>query len=78
MIRGQRSIAQICSGFGIHPTQARIWKEKAIEGLGVIFTDGVKSELVKKDELIDELYTEIGRAKTELDWLKKKMGMSTQ
>ena len=33
--------------------------------MGVIFTDEVQSELVKKDESIDESYTEIGRAKTE-------------
>lgn len=28
----------------------------------------------EKDELIDELYRQVGQLKIELDWLKKKLG----
>lgn len=30
----------------------------------------------QKDELIDELYKQIGQLKVELDWLKKNMGIA--
>lgn len=76
LIRETDTIAQICSRFGIHPTQAGKWKQQAIKGLGLIFSDKSSDELKRKDQTIDELYRQIGQLKVELDWLKKKMGAS--
>lgn len=66
-------ISVICSKYSIHPTQARRWKNQAIEGLSVIFEDKLKPELKEKDELIEELYKQVGQLKVEHDWLKKKV-----
>lgn len=75
MIKGNQTAAQICSQFGIHSTQARRWKEKAVEGLEVIFSNGIKNELTSKNELIDQLYKQVGQLKVESDFLKKKIGL---
>lgn len=74
-IKQEKTLREICSQFSIHPTQARRWKEKALEGLEVIFSDGIKSELRQKNELIEQLYQQIGRLKVEADFLKKKIGL---
>ena len=76
MIKGVDSVAQICSRYGIHPSQAHKWKAQAVEGLETIFADKPNSALKEKNELIEELYKQIGQQKVELDWLKKKTGAS--
>jgi transposase-like protein len=73
MIKGANSISSICSRYGIHPSQAHKWKHQALEGLEVIFAGKPNSALKEKNELIDELYKQIGQLKVELDWLKKKV-----
>jgi transposase-like protein len=75
VIKEEKTLREICSQFSIHPTQARRWKEKALEGLEVIFSNGIKSELRQKNELIEQLYQQVGQLKVETDFLKKKMGL---
>ncbi len=75
LIKETDTIAAICSKYSIHPTQARRWKEKAIESLQVGFNgadNSVVRELRETKELNEELFKQIGQLKVELDWLKKK------
>lgn len=72
IIRGKEPMTVICSRNGIHPTQARRWKDEAVESMKSSFGKGNQTELKKKDELIDELYRQIGQLTVERDWLKKK------
>lgn len=73
MIKETDKVANICSRYSIHPSQAHKWKNQALEGLEIIFTDKIKPELKAKDELIEELYKQVGQLKVEHDWLKKKV-----
>jgi transposase-like protein len=73
MIKGTETVAQICSRYGVHPSQAHKWKVQAMEGLASIFAGKPNAALREKNELIDELYKQVGRLQTELDWLKKKL-----
>lgn len=77
LLKQEKTMSQICSEFRIHPTQARRWKEKALEGMkGSLNGTGVSQKLEDNAELIEELYKQIGRLKVESDWLKKKVGYS--
>lgn len=74
LIKETDTIAAICSRHSIHPTQAGVWKQQALETLKTAFAGPAKkSEVKQKDELIEELYKQIGQQKVELDWLKKKV-----
>ncbi len=73
MIKGAETVAQICSRYGVHPSQAHKWKVQAVDGLETIFADKPNSVLKEKNELIEELYKQVGQLKVELDWLKKKV-----
>jgi len=75
MLKGEKTLSQICSHFGIHHSQAYRWKNKALEGLETVLANGFKTEVKKKDELVQELYQQIGQLKVESDWLKKKIGL---
>ena len=73
-IKGQRTVSEIASEYGVHPNLITKWKKQVIEESPGIFSD--KKERVEKQslELESELYRQIGQLKVELDWLKKKSG----
>jgi len=76
MIKGDKTIAEICSEYGIHATQAGIWRNKALKAIENGF-DGnpeLEGKLKQKEATIDELHKKIGKTQMELEWLKKKMG----
>ena len=73
MIKDSDTVANICSKYSIHPSQAHKWKSQVLEGLELIFIDKPRSELKEKNDLIEELYKQIGQLKVELDWMKKKV-----
>ena len=76
MIRQKETVAIICSRYSIHPTQANRWKDKALEIMAAGFNNKSIAKQKQKNELIDELYKQIGQLKVELDWLKKNMGVA--
>jgi len=73
-IRGLRTVNEIASEHGVHPTQVTQWKKQAVAGLAEVFSNGRARQDQAESELRDRLYEEIGRLKFELDWLKKKLG----
>ena len=78
LLKQEETINQICSRYGIHPTQARRWKEQALANLTSSFEgNSIIQQLKAKQDLVDELYREVGQLKVELDWLKKKMGLTS-
>jgi putative transposase len=71
-VKGEKTIAQISSEFGIHPNQIRQWRRHLLEVLPDVFSDRRKKADRERNELEDELYRQIGQLKVELEWLKKK------
>jgi transposase-like protein len=74
-IKGQKTVNEIASAYGIHPHQVTQWKKQALEQLPDIFSNGRARDRLADEELRDRLYQEIGQLKVELDWLKKKSGL---
>ncbi len=75
MIKEIENQSTICSRYSVHPTLGRRWKDEALAAIENQFSErGRVSEAKAKDELIEELYKQIGQLKVELDWLKKKFG----
>ena len=70
-IKGELTLNQITSKYGVHSTQINRWKQQALEAVKQGFTG--KNDCVQKNEqkLIEQLYTQIGQMKVELDFLKK-------
>ena len=68
-VKGEKTIAQISSEFGIHPNQIRQWRRHLLEVLPDVFSDRRKKADRERNELEDELYRQIGQLKVELEWL---------
>jgi transposase-like protein len=75
-IKGQKTIQEIASHYGVHPNQVTKWKRQAIEGAASIFADRRTQSDTSDEALKAELYQQIGQLQVELDWLKKKSGLS--
>jgi transposase-like protein len=75
-IRQERTINEIASEHGVHPNQVSDWKREAISWLKETFS--IKRGRKKADEAatIEALYGRIGQLTMEMDWLKKKSGLS--
>jgi len=71
-IKNQQTVAQIASEYGVHPNQVSQWKKQVLDQLPHLFTTGRSKSTADTDQLVDELYRQIGQLKVELDWLQKK------
>jgi transposase-like protein len=75
-IKGQRTIQEIASHFEIHPTLVTHWKKQLLDRAAEVFSSG-KTDAAQADEALKaELYQQIGKLQVEVDWLKKKSGLS--
>lgn len=72
-LKGQKTLNELASEYGVHAVQIAQWKKQAQEGLPTVFESGGARRGSKADEvLLGQLYQEIGQLKVELDWLRKK------
>ncbi len=75
-LRGVKTINSIGQEFGVHPVQVGLWKKEIQERASTLFEGKRGPKPVAEHKEPDLLYSEIGKLKMELDWLKKKFGMS--
>lgn len=74
LLRETRSVSELAAEYGVHPTQLQRWRKAALEKLPQVFAreSSWEEEKARYDARINELYAEIGRLSTQLNWLKKK------
>ena len=75
-VRGVKTINEIRQEFGVHPVQVGQWKKEILEQAKTLFEGKRGPKPVAEHQSPELLYSEIGKLKVELDWLKKKFGMS--
>jgi len=71
-IKGEKTMAQISSEYGVHANQIRQWRQRLLEEMPGVFSDRRQKKDKQNEEMTAELYRQIGQLKVELDWLKKK------
>lgn len=74
-IKGELTIAQITSKYGVHATQISNWKKQGLELLVQGFKNKTHSADPNQQGLIKNLYEQIGQLSVECDWLKKKSAL---
>ena len=71
-LKGNMTAAELSSKYGVHNTQISLWKKQLLEAMPDIFSDKRREKDIVHENLIDELYKQIGQLTVERDWLKKK------
>jgi len=70
-LKGDRTINELASHYGVHPTNIHAWKKQLLAGAETLFATGSKA-LTDGEAIQTELYEQIGRLQMELAWVKKK------
>jgi putative transposase len=70
--RGDKTLSELASETGVHPTQIGQWKKHLLEEGSSLFAQKGGQAQQSVEGVQTQLYEQIGRLKMELEWLKKK------
>jgi putative transposase len=73
-LKGDRTVNELASQYGVHPTLIHAWKKQLLAGADQVFRNGSQAASASAEAEKAELFEQIGRLKMELEWLKKKVG----
>ena len=75
LLKETKTLAQLSSEYAVHATVLREWKNAAIRGLPDVFAnrDSLTETKAAYERQIEDLYAEIGRLTTHVNFLKKKL-----
>lgn len=74
-IKGQQTVNEIASDFGVRPAQVSLWKKQVLSEAPSLFVSSRSKKSDDAEELNARLHKKIGQLKVELDWLKEKSGI---
>ena len=74
-VRGDRTIAELASEFGVHPNPIYNWKKQLLDGAASVLEGaGAPAEGGASEAQVDVLYRQIGQLKVENDFLARRLG----
>jgi transposase len=75
-LKGDKTINELSQESGVHPTQINQWKKELQDRAVELFENKRGPKPVDEQSDPEKLYAKIGQLNVELDWLKKKSGIS--
>lgn len=72
-LKGERTVAELASQFGVHPTMIHSWKGALLEGASGVFERGGKKPPEIDEEQVEELHAKIGELTVANDFLSRKL-----
>jgi transposase-like protein len=76
-VKGLKTVNELASTYGVHPTQITPWKHQLHKEVPEIFSARRAKREHDHEAFQAQLYQQIGQLKVELDWVKKKAGLTT-
>ena len=73
-LRGERTVAELGSKHGVHPTMITAWKKQAVEGMAGVFSGKAEAADAAREGEVDKLHAKIGQLVVERDFLSKASG----
>ncbi len=78
LLKGEKSLSQLASEHKVHPNLLRNWRDLALADFASLFDKKDKTADLQSAHLleVEELFAQIGRLTTQVNWLKKKSGLN--
>ncbi len=75
LLTEEKTLAQLSSAHGVGTTVRCEWRAIARQGLASLYErrDNLADQHAAHEKQLEDLYAEIGRLTTQLNWLKKKL-----
>jgi transposase-like protein len=73
-IKGQKTIGEISTEYGVHPNQIGLWKKTLLKDSAELFSRGKDRDIESHEAEKERLYQQIGKLQVEVEWLKKTLG----
>lgn len=79
VLKEERMAAEVAVEAGVHVSAIHRWKAELLGSADKVFAPSKQARVAAKEkqqqeEVIENLYSQVGRLTTQLDWLKKKSG----
>lgn len=71
-VKGQKTLNELASEFGVHPVQIAQWKRQLLDASPAAFASGGGRQERAQEQLVEQLYQQIGQLQVEVAWLRKK------
>ena len=76
-LKGEKTTNQIAAKYDTVPRNIQYWRKQFLENAELAFDKEksikkYKQKLIRKEEELEEVYTELGKLTAQLNWAKKK------
>ena len=78
ILKEEKTLTQLSSEYGVSSKQLTRWRNQALTEMPRLFETNSGKQQEQQAEKINELYAEIGRLTTQVNWLKKKSGLNLE
>lgn len=73
-IKGEQTLAELATRFGLHPNMITNWKRHAIDNMAEAFSSKTEKNNSLNENQIKDLHAKIGQLTIERDFLAKAFG----
>jgi transposase len=71
--KGEETVSELASRFGVHPTMTHQWKRALLEGASGVFERGSQKAPKVDEEQVKDLHAKIGELAVANDFLARKL-----
>lgn len=72
-LKGERTVSELASAYGVHPTMIHQWKKALLDGAADIFERGAKKKAGVDEDTVRSLHAKIGELAVANDFLSRKL-----
>jgi transposase-like protein len=75
-IKGEKQLSELAAEYKVHAVMISNWKRQLLENGSAVFGSHAQKAEEEQQNVSEDLIRTIGHQQVQIDWLKKKLGLS--